>query len=718
MLGLDQIHKFESFMKKTSIIIFLVFTYISNYVLSFDNPSKDKLLIEIVSYVLNKGHYSPSQINDQFSEEVYKNFLNGVDSRHLFFIQSDIDFFDSFKFEIDDQIKTSKIDFFNISHQRYLQRLDQVKSFYSSLLNQSFDFSIDEKINLDFENTSYSKSLAELKKQWRKFLKFNALGIYSNLKEDEKQKKEKNPEYILRSDRDIEIDTRSVLKEDMKYFFEARYDLNRNDYFSIYVNSIALQFDPHTSYFPPSAKDRFDQNISGKFEGIGARLTKRNQEVEIVDIISGGPVWRENTLRPGDKILKVSQINQTPVDVVGMRLDDVIKLIKGPKGTQVILNVKKVDGSILDVTLTRDIIELEEAFAKSTIIEKDNNRYGLINLPRFYVDFKDYAQRNAATDVKNEIQKLRKEDVQGIIIDLRNNGGGSLQTVVDMAGYFIEKGPVVQVKSTGGKKQILFDTDNEIEWNGALVLIVNEFSASASEILAAAFQDYRRGIVLGSKQTYGKGTVQNMIDLNKIISGNTYGDLGAMKLTTDKFYRINGGSTQLEGVKSDVIFPNRYSYIEIGEKDQENPLQWDRISPASYETFLNEDRLLGIVEKSNERLKSNPYVKLIDEQAKLIKLRQDNFEFTLNYDDLIKQKEVEDFESKKFKKLNEFNNTLSFYPTKFDLEQISNDSILKTKRERWEESLSKDIYIDEAVNILKDLNNVVVNYKKVAQTIN
>ena len=702
-------------MRKSTFTTLLLFTYVSVYCLNIQNPNKDKLLIEIVSYVLNKGHYSPSQINDQFSEEVYKNFLNGVDSRHLFFIQSDIDFFDSFRFEIDDQIKSSKIEFFNLSHQRYLQRLDQVKSFYRSLLDQSFDFTIDEKINLDFKNQSYSKSLSELKKQWRKFLKFNALGIYSNLKEEENRKKENNPEYNLKADKEIEIETRSILKDDMKYFFEARYDLNRNDYFSIYVNSIALQYDPHTSYFAPSAKDRFDQNISGKFEGIGARLTKRNQEVEIVDIISGGPVWRENSLRPGDKILKVSQTNETPVDVVGMRLDDVIKLIKGPKGTQVILTVKKVDGSIHDVTLTRDIIELEEAFAKSTIIEKDNIKYGLINLPRFYVDFQDYGKRNAATDVKYEIQKLKKQDVQGIIIDLRNNGGGSLQTVVDMAGYFIEKGPIVQVKSTGGNKQILFDMDNGIEWNGALVLIVNEFSASASEILAAAFQDYRRGIVLGSKQTYGKGTVQNMIDLNKIISGNTYGDLGAMKLTTDKFYRINGGSTQLEGVKSDVIFPNRYSYIEVGEKDQENPLKWDKITPTSYETFINEDKFFSIIEKSKKRLEINPYVKLIDDQAKLIKQRQENSEFTLNYMDLIKQKEIEDFESEKFKKLNEFNNKLSFYPTITDSEKISNDSILIKKRERWEESLSKDIYVDEAINILNDLKKATVDFKKVAQ---
>ncbi len=715
MLGFNQIHKFGTFMTKFLLTALLFFSYSSTY--DFSNPSKDKLLIEIVSYVLNKGHYSPSKINDQFSEEVYKNFINGIDSRHLFFIKSDIEFFDSYRFEIDDQIKSSRIDFFNLSHQRYMQRLDQVKSFYPLLLNKSFDFSVDEKINLDFENTSYSNSLSELKKQWRKFLKFNALGIYSNLKLEEKRKKDKNSEYVLKTDNEIETKTREVLREDMKYFFEARYDLDRNDYFSIYVNSIALQFDPHTSYFAPSAKDRFDQNISGKFEGIGARLTKRNQEVEIVDIISGGPVWRENSLRPGDKILKVSQLNETPVDVVGMRLDDVIKLIKGPKGTQVILNVKKVDGSIIDVVLIRDIIEIEEVFAKSTIIEKNKIKYGLISLPSFYVDFQDYGKRNAATDVKNEVQKLKKQNVEGIIIDLRNNGGGSLQTVVDMAGYFIENGPIVQVKSTGGKKQILFDTDNQIEWDGALVLVVNEFSASASEILAAAFQDYRRAIVLGSKQTYGKGTVQNMIDLNKIISRNTYGDLGAIKVTTDKFYRINGGSTQLEGVKSDVIFPNRYSYIEVGEKDHENPLKWDKITPASYETFINEKRFLTVIEKSNERLRGNPYVKLIDEQAKLIKLRQENSEFTLNYEDFVKQKEVEDSESEKFKKLNEFSNSLFFYPTKIDLEQISSDSILIKKRERWEETLSKDIYLEEAVNILNDLSKIMVNYKKVAKTI-
>ena len=266
-----------------------------------------------------------------------------------------------------------------------------------------------------------------------------------------------------------------------------------------------------------------------------------------------------------------------------MRLDDAVNLIKGPKGTKVYLTVKKVDGIIEEVEIIRDVVELEESYAKSSLIIKDSNKYGLIELPQFYIDFDDYSNRNAAIDVKKEINQLKEKDVQGIIIDLRNNGGGSLKTVVDITGYFIKDGPVVQVKSTGGRKEILRDNDSSIIWEGPLVILVNEFSASASEILAAALQDYKRAIVLGSKQTFGKGTVQNMVDLNRIISGSTYGDLGAVKLTTDKFYRINGGSTQLEGVKSDVVILDRYSYIDLGEKDQENPLSWDYIEPTTFD---------------------------------------------------------------------------------------------------------------------------------------
>lgn len=678
------------------------------------NPSKDKLLIELVTYVLNRGHFSPASIDDDFSENVYMNYLNGLDGRHHFFIKADIDNFNAFKLKIDDQIKSSKIDFFAESYQKLMQRMAQVKAFYPALLDRPFDFTLQETYNFDYENQPYAGSLTELKNIWRKYLKFNALGIYSGLKEAEETKQKEDESYVMKTDEVLEIETREVLREDMEYFFEARDDLNRNDYFSVYINAIALEFDPHTSYLAPSAKDRFDQNISGKFEGIGARLTKRNQEIEIVEVISGGPVWRGKRIEPGDKILKVAQVDETPVDVVGMRLDDVIKLIKGPKGTQVFLTIKKVDGSIEEVPITRDIIELEEAFAKSTIIEKDNQRYGLINLPRFYVDFTDYGSRNAATDIKKEINKLKDAGVEGIVFDLRNNGGGSLQTVVDMAGFFIEEGPIVQVKSTGGQKQILNDEDPNIEWEGPLVLLVNEFSASASEILAAAMQDYKRAVVLGSKQTFGKGTVQNLINLNRVITGNTYGDLGAVKVTTDKFYRINGGSTQLEGVKSDIVFPNRYAYIDTGEKDQDNPLPWDKISSANYTTWANGEQYDYAIKRSQDRLNQHPFVQLIDQQAKWIKSRQDNTEYSLDYATYMAAQAAEDSLSKQFKSLGDYSNELQFSPLKVDLPLIQKDSVTIEKRRRWEESLGKDIFLDEAINVLSDLRRLQGNSSPVA----
>ena len=459
----------------------------------------------------------------------------------------------------------------------------------------------------------------------------------------------------------------------------------------------------HSFYFAPEDKDRFDTSISGKFEGIGARLEKRNQEIKITELISGGPVWRDKLLEVGDVILKVSEPNKIPVEVTGMRLDDVVKLIKGPKGTKVILNIKHVDGNIEDIIVTRDIVELEDSYAKSSLILKNGLKFGLINLPKFYVDFKNYKKRNAANDIKKLILELKEENINGLIIDLRNNGGGSLQTVVDITGFFIEKGPVVQVKSTGGKKQILEDKDPSIIWDGPLVILVNELSASASEILAAALQDYKRAIIIGSKQTYGKGTVQNLVDLNTLISSNTYGNLGALKVTTDKFYRIDGGSTQLEGVKSDIIFPDRYSFIDIGEKDQENPLPWDKISSARYIPWTNQIDYNLMLEKSEKRINENKYLNLVKEQAKWIKTQQNQFNYSLNYNKFISDRDDRVDYSKKFEVLDKFQSNLIFDWVANDKILIENDNELREKRNRWKENLLNDLYLPEVVNVLSDI---------------
>lgn len=706
-------------MKKTRILILSGIVLSLIYGFSFfnlrTNPEKDKLLIEIMSYVLERGHYDPETINDSFSENVFMNYLESMDGQHRFYIQTDIDNLNQFKTKLDDQIKESKLDFFDFSYKKFIQRQEQIKAFYKPLLDRPFDFTLDEELNLDYETMGYAESLSELKKVWLQYFKLSTLRVYSDKKEEEKKKFENDSTYVMISNIELEKQAREITRENMDLFFEVRQDLERKDYFSIYLNAIATQFDPHTYYFAPREKELFDTSISGKFEGIGARLQKKNQEISIVEVISGGPVWRDKLLEVEDVIIKVAQENEEAVDISGMRIDDVVKLIKGPKGTTVYLTIKHVDATIEVVPVVRDIVELEEAFAKSSVIIKDGKKFGMIHLPKFYVDFKDYGERNAASDVKAEIEKLKRDNVEGIILDLRNNGGGSLQTVVDMTGFFIKDGPVVQVKSTGGKKQVLEDRDSSIAWNGPLVLMVNEFSASASEIIAAALQDYKRAVIIGSKQTFGKGTVQNVVDLNKIISSNTHGDLGALKITTDKFYRINGGSTQLEGVKSDVVFPGRYTYIETGEQAQDNPLAWDQISPANYQLWDVNMNFEYALERSKERIANNAYMILIDEQAKWIKAQQDDTLYSLNYEDFIEERKARADQTAKYDELDKFEASFTLQTPNADLLELEKDEDLKEKRLRWEESLVKDIYLYEAVRVLEDLAQPQNKTNKLAQ---
>ncbi len=677
-------------------------------------PEKDKLLIEIVTYVLERGHYNPEDIDDVFSENLFMNYMESLDGNRRFFIKADVDNLSLYKTELDNQIRESKLDFFEYSYRKYAQRLAQIETFYKPLLERPFDFSKEEDINLDYDEIEYTESLSELKSRWLQYFKFSTLGIYTDKKEEELKKFEKDSTYQMISDVELEKQARAITKDNMDIFFELRNDLERRDYFSLYLNAITTQFDPHTAYFAPQEKELFDQSMSGKFEGIGARLQKTNQQVKIVEIISGGPVWRDKLLEVEDIILKVAQENEEPVDVSGMRLDNVVKLIKGPKGTNVYLTVKHVDGTIEVITITRDVVELEESFAKSSVIIKEGEKYGLIHLPKFYVDSNDYGERNAATDVKKEIEKLKNENVEGIILDLRNNGGGSLQTVVDMTGYFIKDGPIVQVKSTGGKKQVFEDRDSNIYWDGSLVVMVNEFSASASEIIAAALQDYKRAIVIGSKQTFGKGTVQNVITLDQIVSNNTHGNLGAMKVTTDKFYRVNGGSTQLEGVKSDVILPGRYSYVDTGERSQDNPLSWDQISPASFESWSNNSNFDYAIEQSKKRINDNSYMKLINEHAMWIKDQQDDNQYSLNYEKFIANRKAKEDETAKYNELNEFKSDFVLETLNADLPELEENADLKERRNRWEESLIKDIYLYEAVSVLQDLNRPLKELNKLA----
>ena len=678
----------------------------------FDDPNKDKLLVELVSVVLDRLHYDPKIIDDDFSKSVYDDYIKAIDPQKRFLLKSDIEKFDQYKLLIDDQIKSSSIDFFTLTYETLMSRVDEVESFYIDILDNPFDFNIDENLNTDFEQLEYALGLNDKISIWRKRLKLSTLDGFATKKivQEEKDSLD-DSEKELKSDIELEIESRNTILENLKDFFDFNDDLERKDWFSIYLNSIVNQFDPHTVYLAPQAKDVFDQNISGRFQGIGARLLKKNQQVEIAEIIIGGPVWRDKLLNVGDLILGVSQNpDEEPVDISIMKLSDAVDLIKGEKGTKVYLMVKRVDGGIEQVEITRDIVELEETYAKSSLIYQESKKFGFITLPSFYIDFNDYGQRNAASDIKKEILKLKNENVNGIIMDLRGNGGGSLKTAVDITGFFIDKGPVVQVKSIGGRKEVLKDTDPSVIWDGPLVILVNEFSASASEILAAALQDYNRAIIIGSKQTYGKGTVQNVLSLNQFISGNTYGELGFIKLTTDKFYRISGGSTQLEGVKSDIVLPNRYSYVDIGERDLENPLSWDQINSANYSPLNKQLYYDKSLENSKNRISKNEFFNIINEQAKWVKEQQDDNIVSLNYDSYKMDMDNNKKESEKFKKIEDFKSNYKFEWLRDN--RIMGDEIpdeIIERRNRWIDDLKKDLYVDEAVNILSDLSSFYLN---------
>lgn len=690
------------------------------------DPGKDKLLLELMTFVIEKGHYDPAKIDDNFSKGVYKSYLEALDPSKRFFIQSDLDEFAKYELKIDDMINNKDLSFFDLTYERLKMRIKESEGFYKDILSKPFDFTIDEQFNTDYEKLPYPKNDAELRNRWEKQLKLAVLSTITDKQKlqetpaeknaDESAKKafdKKEADGKVKTFTELEKEARESTLKSLNDYFDIIDELKREEWFSVYLNSIAERFDPHTFYFAPDDKEKFDISMKGSLEGIGARLQKKGDYVEISELIPGGPAWRGKELEQGDLIMKVAQGKEDPVDIAGLRLDDTVKKIKGPKGTEVRLTVKKVDGSIKVISIVREVVEIEETYAKSSIVKKDGKTYGVINLPKFYIDFENKDNRDAAKDVALEVKRLKEQKVDGIIMDLRDNGGGSLKTVVDITGLFIPQGPVVQVKSAGKHQEVLSDTDSSVLWDGPLVVLVNNFSASASEIFAAAIQDYNRGIIMGSKHTYGKGTVQNLIDLNQFVRNNDLGDLGALKTTTQKFYRINGGSTQREGVYSDIIMPDKFTYIDMGERDIDNAMPWDKIGQTNYKPMKNNFK--PVIENSKYRMANNEQFKLMDENAQWVNKKKDDNTFNLSIDKFKAEVAKTEAVAKKFKALNDYKNTLKFDALPYEKEIFAKEPSLAEKKQRWYESLSKDIYVEEALNVLDDMQP---NANKAAVTVN
>ena len=670
---------------------------------TYNDPEKDRVIIYVLKNILTRGHYVVKNMNDDFSEMVYDGFITSLDPNKRYFTQKDLKEFSQYKYQIDNQLKNDDITFYKLVYNRFLEKIKNAKSNYSQILDNEFNFNKKEEIDIDYEKVPFAKNENELIDYWRKQLKLQTLGRIQqkiNLQE-EKSKNKKN--FKKKSFKELEKEARDEVHKNMDELYMRIEELEHQDWFSTFLNSVVGAFDPHTTYMDPSIKEKFDQDMSGKLEGIGARLQKKGIYTHIFELVSGGPAWKQGGLEPGDIILKVAQGEEEPLDIVGMRLDDAIKFIKGKKGTEVRLTVeKKIDGSIKVISIIRDVVELEETFVKSSVVEMNNNKYAIIDLPKFYIDFNEQSYRDSAKDMEKEIDRLKNEGVNGLIIDLRNNGGGSLKTAIEIVGLFIEKGPVVQVKYRGENPIIKNDNDPKIKWDGKLVVLVNELSASASEIFAAAMQDYKRAVIIGGNQTYGKGTVQNILPINQFYP-NYQKDLGFLKMTIQKFYRVNGGSTQKEGVYSDIAIPSRYSYMKFGERDLDGALAWDKVPQAKYVPTNIYANFRDVVYNSKQRISKDPKYKLINDYAKWLKKNQDDTSYSLHYDRFVQEAKKREEQAKRFNSVFEYQSDLTFDSPLYEKSMLSTNPNLGDKRKAWHQNLAKDLYISEALNVLDEL---------------
>ncbi|WP_285470408.1 carboxy terminal-processing peptidase [Weeksella virosa] len=713
--------------KKTSILLaffsmcFLAFCFCKPLVSDKENEENYKKIIRNTRTTLKYLHYKPANINDNFSEKVFYKYLEYIDPGKRFLLDSD---FQSFKKDIhkqDDFFNNEDLTFYFATVDTLYKRIEEVEKYTQELLEKPMDFTKKENFALDPKTIGYAKTHTELKDRWRQYLKYNVMLEIISMQDDLDETKKAKKDSITQKNNDpladdspaskitketpfseVEKIARNQVKDIISDYFRRIKKRKREAYFTMYMNSFTEQYDPHTAYYSPTDKEDFDILMSGQLEGIGAKLQDKKGYATIAELVVGGPAWKDGRLQVGDQIMRVAQGKKgEAVNIVGMLLDEAIRLIRGKKGTEVILTVKKKDGSQQIINLVRDVIEYDETFARSAVItDEKGDKYGIIYLPEFYTSMNGNKGRDPSDDILAEINELKKEDIKGLIFDVRNNGGGSLEEVIEIAGLFIKSGPIVQVKRSDGMMKIHEDKDPSIAYDGPLVVMVNELSASASEILAAAMQDYGRAVVVGSPQTFGKGTVQTIFPVDQ---QNRTDELGAIKLTIQKFYRVNGGSTQLRGVNSDIAMVDQLTYSEISEGSKKEALPWDQIAALNVEKWKPTINLQMIIDKSKARLANNQNLKLIDESAKLMKSLDNTKTIPLNIEEYRKFREQREKSIERFDVLDKYKNNLTFSNTAREQALTKNDTVLKTRRENWHKGLQKDLYVEESINVLRDL---------------
>lgn len=679
-----------------SVTVFCSFT--------FFQIGKNELLLDMLMSALNQAHYNPLQINDEFSEKAFNLYLKRIDSNKKFLLQSDVDAMAKYRRDIDDEVNNGSFGFYNLSTELITKRIKEKENWTKELLANPLDYSTNEEYESDGDKTKYAATEDELKAEWKKMLKYQVISRLDELMTgQEKAKAKKDTVFTERPFDSLEVEARRKTIKANEDWFKRLNKITHKDRFASYVNTITGLYDPHTEYFAPKDKKKFDQSMSGQFEGIGARLQQKDGIIKVSEIIVGSPSFKQGELKAGDEIHKVAQGAGEAVDITHMDMDDAIDLIKGKKGTEVRLTVKKPDGSFKVIPIIRDVIEIEETYAKSAILT-NKKKIGYIYLPMFYADFTRNGAHRCSADMKKELEKLKAQGVEGVIVDLRDNGGGSLAEVVEMAGLFIPKGPIVQVKNKSGMVNVMEDKNEAVTWDGPLAIMVNHGSASASEILAAAIQDYKRGVIIGT-QSFGKGTVQSFLDLDQYLlpQFDTVRPLGSVKITMQKFYRINGGATQLKGVIPDVVLPDPYAFIEVGEKELDYPMAWDEIAKATYNEYktINYEK---IRKNSSERLKSSAAFKLIETESKELKSKKDDTKFSLNLEKYRAEQKAWKEQTKKYDDLKVDIKGFEASILSVDKDAMKDDTLKLNKEIKWTKNIQKDNYIFEASNILNDLN--------------
>lgn len=725
-------------MKNSAILVALasVIAFIA-FINPFNFQEREAMILTGVMKFMDQVHYNPKMINDELSVVIFDKYIEALDSRKRFLTQEEVDELAQFRDKIDDQIKIKTFEMFEMSNELIEKGIQRGQRIYASIDVSALDLTSNDKVNLDYENRERPKNEKALKKYWEQLITYDIISKVESKIDKQVQKlqammlvppavdtaavnSEKEP-YVEKRRNELIAEAIEDHTKNYKKWFKRLNKQRRSDRFEQYLNAVTHQSDPHTTYFNPKKRDDFNINMGGKLEGIGARLQADDDFIKIVSIVPGGPIWKTKKAEADDLIIAIQQEGEDEVlNLYGMRLDDVVSKIRGKKGTVITLTIRKKDGSEILLAIERDEVITEETLAKSLIINKVGSieNIGYIKLPKFYSSFEKKGGNSCAKDVASEIEKLKTVNVNGIILDLRNNTGGSLNDVVEMSGLFIKEGPIVQVKPRTRDAYVHRDKNPDVLYDGPLMILVNKYSASASEIIAAAMQDYKRAVIVGSTSTYGKGTVQRFYDLDRAFKGaEDYKPLGSLKMTTQKFFRVNGGSTQLIGVTPDIVLPDNYQYMDVGEKEYDHAMKWTEIDPVEYsQDVALLDHIDEVAATSKKRVDKNDKFTKVLANAERIKKYRDNSTYSLNIDQFIKEMDQREEDSEQYKDLYDTDiASLKISNLKVDMDNINFDESKQARNQDWLDGMKKDFYLEEALSIMKDMIRLEDSFASIEQ---